>query len=202
VPRERWGPVRRDLLDKPFEREPAFWNRRQAPVVPSHQWEDNVSLSDLFGTGEHLTWWQESTRAVLVFIYGLTLVRVTGRRAFGKWSALDIIVSIIIGSCLSRTITGNAPLGGTLLAMAVLMALHWVLAHSTARYPSVSRLVEGSSIELARSGVERTDARIANAISAKDLSEALRKAGVEGVADTRLVMLEPSGNITVIKRQA
>jgi uncharacterized membrane protein YcaP (DUF421 family) len=138
---------------------------------------------------------------VLVFAYGLVLVRVTGRRAFGKWSALDIIISIIIGSCLSRTLTGNAPLGGTLAAMALLMALHWVLAHGAARYRFVSRVVEGSSIELATDGVERTDARIANAISVKDLSEALRKAGVEDVADTRLVMLEPSGNITIVKRQ-
>jgi uncharacterized membrane protein YcaP (DUF421 family) len=159
-----------------------------------------VSISDLFGTGEHLMWWQECARAVLVFFYGLILVRVTGRRAFGKWSALDIIISIIIGSCLSRTITGNAPLGATLVAMALLMALHWVLAHVAARYRVFSRLVEGTSIELATQGVERTDARIANAISTKDLDEALRKSGIDDIADTRLVMLEPSGNITVIKR--
>jgi uncharacterized membrane protein YcaP (DUF421 family) len=159
-----------------------------------------VSISELFGTGEHLMWWQECTRAVLVFFYGLILVRVTGRRAFGKWSALDIIISIIIGSCLSRTITGNAPLGATLLAMALLMALHWVLAHVAARYRVFSRLVEGTSVELATQGAERTDARIANAISTKDLDEALRKSGVEDVSDTRLVMLEPSGNITVIKK--
>lgn len=160
-----------------------------------------MSLSDLLGTGQHLTWWQECTRAVLVFVYGLILVRIAGRRAFGKWSALDIIISIIIGSCLSRTITGNAPLGGTLLAMALLMALHWVLAHGAARYRPFSRVVEGTSVKLAEKGVERTDARVANAISTKDLSEALRKAGVEDIADARLVMLEPSGNITVIKNE-
>jgi uncharacterized membrane protein YcaP (DUF421 family) len=157
-------------------------------------------LSDLFGVGEHLAWYQECARAVLVFAYGLILVRLGGRRAFGKWSALDIIVSIIIGSCLSRTITGNAPLVGTLVAMALLMALHWVLARGVARYPALSRVVEGNSIELAVKGAERTDARIANAISAKDLAEALRKSGVDDIADTRLVTLEPSGNITVIKK--
>ena len=159
-----------------------------------------MSGSDLFGWAGHVSWGQECARAVVVFCFGLLLVRVAGRRVFGKWSALDIIISIIIGSCLSRTITGNAPLGATLLAMALLMALHWVLAHVAARYRVFSRLVEGTSVELATQGVERTDARIANAISTKDLDEALRKSGVDDISDTRLVMLEPSGNITVIKR--
>src|SRR5689334_3575340 len=82
----------------------------------------------VFGVQGHLLWWQECLRAMLVSAYGLALVRITGRRVFGKWSALDIIVSIIVGSNLSRTLTGGAPLGGTLAATTLLMALHWVLA--------------------------------------------------------------------------
>lgn len=158
-----------------------------------------MSLSDLFGASEHITWWQECARAVVIFVYGLILVRVAGRRAFGKWSALDIIVSIVVGSNLSRALTGGAPLGGTLAATTLLMALHWILAHAVARSHPLSRVLEGESIALVRAGVERSDALVRHAISGKDLAEALRQAGVERVSDTRLVMLEPSGRITVIK---
>jgi uncharacterized membrane protein YcaP (DUF421 family) len=158
-----------------------------------------MSLDTFFGAGEHLTWWQECARAVLIFAYGLVLVRVAGRRLFGKWSALDIIVSIIIGSNLSRALTGNAPLWGTLAATTVLVLLHWVLAHACARSPGLSRLLEGHGIKLAVEGKPDRSAFLRQAVSEKDLHEALRQSGVEHVSQTRLVTLEPSGNITVLK---
>lgn len=58
---------------------------------------------------------QECLRSIAVFAFGLALVRLAGRRMFCKWSAIDIIVSIMIGSNLSRAITGSAPFLGTCL---------------------------------------------------------------------------------------
>ena len=108
----------------------------------------------VFGNGPDLDWYQECARAALIFVYGLVLVRIAGRRIFGKWSALDIVVSIIIGSNLSRALTGSAPLWGTLIATTLLVALHWVLARLVAAFPGFSRVVEGRSIELARHGAD------------------------------------------------
>jgi uncharacterized membrane protein YcaP (DUF421 family) len=160
-----------------------------------------MSLDTIFGAGEHLTWWQECARAILIFAYGLVLVlvRVAGRRLFGKWSALDIIVSIIIGSNLSRALTGNAPLWGTLAATTLLVGLHWILAQAAARSPRLSRVLEGHGIRLAIEGEADRAAFLREAVSEKDLHEALRQSGVEDVTQTRLVTLEPSGTITVLK---
>jgi hypothetical protein len=82
----------------------------------------------------------------------LLLIRLAGRRVFGRWSALDIIVSIIVGSNLSRALTGSAPLFGTIVATTLLMLLHWVLAHLAARSRSVSRILEGTPIALSQEG--------------------------------------------------
>ncbi|TPG53649.1 DUF421 domain-containing protein [Roseomonas nepalensis] len=158
-----------------------------------------MSLTDLFGPTGQVTWWQECARALVVFAYGLALVRIAGRRVFGKWSALDIIVSVIVGSNLSRALTGSAPLGGTLAATTLLMAVHWVLANVAARSAWFSGLVEGTPIELARDGRAKAPALLRESISHSDLQEALRQSGVEDVADTRLIVLEPSGKITVLK---
>ena len=158
------------------------------------------ALRELFGTTGAVTWGQECLRAVLVFAYGLVLVRVAGRRAFARWSALDIVVSIIVGSNLSRALTGSADLWGTLLATTLLMALHLCLACAAARWRGVSRLVEGASIALSSGGAVDARALVRHAVSETDLQEALRSAGVEGTAETRLVVLEPSGKISVLKR--
>jgi uncharacterized membrane protein YcaP (DUF421 family) len=160
-----------------------------------------MTVQEVFGSGPSLTWWQECDRAVVVFIYGLLIVRLAGRRVFGKWAALDIIVSIMIGSSLSRIITGTAQLGGTLVATAVLMALHFLLAQAAARWPWASRVLEGAPVVLARDGQLLHRSRMAQAVSQNDIAEALRESQMEDVGETRLVMLESSGKISVLKGQ-
>src|SRR5918912_2131549 len=111
-----------------------------------------MDWGELFGANPHLLWWQECMRAIVIFLYGLALVRIAGRRVFGKWAALDIIVSIVIGSNLSRALTGSAALWGTLAATTLLMALHWALAHAVARSTRLSHLLEGQPIRLGAGG--------------------------------------------------
>jgi uncharacterized membrane protein YcaP (DUF421 family) len=156
------------------------------------------SLGDIFGETGHVGAAQECARALVIFVYGLAIVRVAGRRVFGKWSALDIIVSIIVGSNLSRALTGSAALFGTMAATAVLMAVHWVLARMAAQWPAWSRLLEGQAIELSQGG-SLSHAVQRHAISEADLSEALRQSGLENAAAARRITLEPSGRITVLK---
>ena len=135
----------------------------------------------------------------MVFIYGLALVRLAGRRVFGKWSAVDIIVSIVVGSNLSRAITGGAELWSTLAATTLLMVLHWILSHAAARWPRLSHLLEGRPIDLARDGRLDERALARHAVSEADLNEALRGSGLDSVEGTRRVVLEPGGRIDVLK---
>ena len=157
------------------------------------------TLALVFGTQLHVLWWQECCRAALIFVFGLALVRAAGRRSFSKWSALDIIVSILVGSNLSRALTGNAPFWGTLAATMVLMALHALLAHGAARDALCSRLFEGRPRPIGSDGRLDRDAMKRNAVSEADLMEALRKSGISDLGQTKLLVLEPSGNITVLK---
>lgn len=154
----------------------------------------------LFGATGDVSVLQECARATLIFVYGLLLVRVAGRRIFGKWAAIDIIVSIVVGSNLSRTLTGNAPLFGTLAATTLLMGLHWVLAHLAAHSPALSRAVEGRSVELGGADGLKRAVQKRHAVTDADLKEALRQSGIERVEEARKLTLEPSGKITVLKK--
>lgn len=155
----------------------------------------------LLGQGPDLLWWQECARAVVVLAYAIAAVRIGRRRVFGKWSPLDMVVSVIVGSSLSRAITGAAELGGTLAATTLLMALHYALTRGVAHWRWFSRVVEGAPHELGRDGQVDAAQLRAYAVSRNDLAEALRQSGVEEVSRTRLLMLEPSGKITVLKAE-
>lgn len=159
-----------------------------------------TTLDAIFGTTGHVEWWQECLRAALILIYGIMLVRFSGRRIFGKWSALDIIVSVIVGSSLSRALTGGAPLWGTLAAMIVLMALHALFAKAVAYSAALSRLIEGRGVDIARDGKLIEPHRRRHSLSNVDIDEALHREGLETVDQTRQITLEPSGNLSIFKR--
>lgn len=158
-------------------------------------------LHQVFGVEHMLTWWQECARAVLIFVYGLLLVRLLGRRVFGKWAAIDIVVAIIVGSNLSRALTGSAPLFGTLAACLLLMVINWVFAQAGARWEAFSSAMEGDPVELVSDGVVRADRLRASGVSMTDLNESLRNASLDGPEKAAKVTLEPSGRITVVKKQ-
>lgn len=157
-------------------------------------------LHQIFGDSNNdLTAWQMSARTLVVFAYGLVLVRLAGRRIFGRWSALDIVVSVIIGSNLSRALTGNAPLGPVLISSTVLVAIHWVLAAALAYSRPLSRLIEGRPVPLGENGEIDWGRLKRRTISEADIHEALRQCGVPDEKGTRKIVLEPSGKISVLK---
>jgi uncharacterized membrane protein YcaP (DUF421 family) len=159
-------------------------------------------LLDIFGVQNHLTTAQEAARAVLIFFYGLTLLRLSGPRLFGHWSAIDIVISIMVGSALARAMTGSAPLVGTMVAAAVMAALHVALSHCVARNGTLARIFEGQAVQLIGHGRIDHVTRKRNKISNADLREALREHGIDGEAkaeNVKAMMLEPSGKLSVVK---
>src|SRR5580698_8301801 len=137
-------------------------------------------LISVFGIENHLSTAQEAARAALIFTYGLVLLRVSGPRMFGHWSALDFVITILVGSGLARTMTGGAPLLGTMVAAAVVAILHVGLAHWVAHSSRVAHLIEGRAAILVDHGCIDHHARKRNKISEADLREALRQQGVDG----------------------
>jgi uncharacterized membrane protein YcaP (DUF421 family) len=154
---------------------------------------------ELFGSEHNITLAQECARAVLIFFYGLLMLRLSGRRTFGDWSAVDIVLSIIIGSALGRAMTGSAPLPGTLAAAAVLTGLHVLIGYCVASNRWLSRVVEGSPVELGANGRIDQRARRRSMISECDIHEALRAEGLDNVSEAKRIVLEPSGTISIIK---
>jgi len=159
-------------------------------------------FTDVFGLQNNLSTAQEGARAVLIFVYGLTLLRLSGPRMFGHWSALDIVISIMVGSALARAMTGSAPLLGTMVAAAIMTFLHVVLAHWVARNEAVARLIEGKAVTLIDHGCIDDQARKRVKISDADLREALREHGIDGETNAdnvKRMTLEPSGKLSVVK---
>jgi uncharacterized membrane protein YcaP (DUF421 family) len=139
-------------------------------------------------------------RALILFIFGVACIRIAGRRTFSNASPLDIVVAIVVGSNLSRAMTGKAPFWPSLAATLLLVILHRLLAMATLRWGPLANWVKSRPTVLVRDGVEDPAAMRRHGISRDDLFEGLRLEQVEHLADVRLATLEGGGRISVVRQ--
>lgn len=158
------------------------------------------SLDFLIGSDpQTITWWQMCIRATIIFFYLLFLVRFGSIRAFGRSTSFDIVLAILLGSTISRALTGNSKLIPTLAASAVLVFLHRALAVWAFYSEKIGHLVKGKEIPLAKGGSFDRKAMKKASITRHDILEALRTS--KGKTDSDIVKdayLERSGKISLI----
>lgn len=84
-------------------------------------------------------------RAVIVFVIAVVLARIGSRRFMGRSAAFDLILGIMLGSVLSRAITGQSPFFPTLGAAAALVAMHTLVAVLAYRFHWFGTLAKGDA---------------------------------------------------------
>ncbi|HEY4065145.1 MAG TPA: YetF domain-containing protein [Puia sp.] len=154
----------------------------------------------LFGHGSHLNCLQMSTRAFLAFFITLLLLRIAGIRTFGKRSAFDNVIIIMLGSVLSRAVVGASPFIPTTVACLVFVLIHWALAWISQHNDFIGRLVKGEPKQLFAGGrpIQKNMSR--SLISEKDLLESLRlRLNQDSFEQVREMFLERNGEISIVK---
>src|SRR5258708_3504910 len=95
---------------------------------------------------------QAMARGVLIYLVVLAIIRVGKSRSTGRLSPLDVVLGFILGSLVSRGITGHASLSGTAGSSAALVAVHWVLTRLACQWHWFGDLVKGHSDKIVENG--------------------------------------------------
>lgn len=145
---------------------------------------------------------QVSLRAVVIYLGGLVVLRLGENRFLGKFTAFDIILGFVLGGLLSRAINGSGPLFPTLVAVALLVGLHYLLAKTAFHSHRFGDLVKGEAELLVKDGEIVWDGMRRKSLSERDLLEALRlHAHLDGVEQVREARFERNGDISVVKKK-
>ena len=144
--------------------------------------------------------WQLILRTILVYATALLLIRIAKRRFMGGFTTFDILIGFVVGSILSRAITGAIRFIDMIVVISALIALHWILATLTYYFDS-KNIVKNSERQLIKDGEIQEEAMRRSKIGENDLLEALRQKGkVEKPENVKSAYLERDGNITVIPK--
>jgi len=159
------------------------------------------ALHELIGpNGRDPNTLQICLRALIILVVGLVIVRIAGKRMFGEWGAIDIVIMILIGSNLSRALTGTAPFVPTIVATTLLVALHQLLTHAIVWFPPLGPLLKGEPRPLMQDGRWNRSAVRRSGLGEHDLQEALRAHGLRSDGKAEEAWLERDGSISVIKK--
>lgn len=157
--------------------------------------EDLLALSDEQSVGAVPI----AARTVVVYAVTVAIVRAGNKRFIGKATAFDVILGIMLGSIMSRAVTGSSDFFPTILAGALFVGLHWLLSFLAYKTDWFGSLVKGQAVELVRDGVLQEDGLRRSAVTEKDLAEAQRLDGRKpDIATIEAAYLERNGDISVV----
>jgi uncharacterized membrane protein YcaP (DUF421 family) len=148
---------------------------------------------------EQLGFGHLAARAALMYLLLIWLIRSAKKRFLGQATAFDMVLVIVLGSIAARGLTGGAPYFPCVLAMAVLVVMHWAFSYLGRQSPWFSGLLKGHSTLLVKDGRIQEKPLADAHMSHDDLIEDLRQQGVGDVKSVKEARLERSGKLSVIK---
>ena len=148
-------------------------------------------------------WWQFVLRGLIVFVFVLVFLRLSGKRQVGQMTPIDLVLLLLISNAVQNAMNGgdNSITAGAILAATLILADVAVSALAR-RSRKVEAFVEGQPILLIHNGHILDHALKRSGMTRNDLMAGLRASDVATVQDVHAAVLENNGRITVLTRKA
>jgi len=148
-----------------------------------------------------LPWWEFVLRALVVYVFLIGLLRVTGRRQVGQLAPFDLVLLLVLSNAVQNSMNGgdNSVLGGVISA-ATLVTANWTLGYLTYRNKRAQRAIEGRPQIIIHNGHIFHDVMEHERLTQAELDSALRQAGCANINDVHFAVLENNGQISVRTR--
>jgi len=145
-----------------------------------------------------LPWWEFIARAVVVYIFLLVILRITGKRQVGQLAPFDLVLLLVLSNALQNSMNGgdNTVTGGIISAV-TLIGLNWLLGYATFRSKKIGRFVEGRPQVIVHNGHVYRDIMQNERLTQDELDAAIRLAGCASIHDVHFAILENNGQISV-----
>ena len=138
------------------------------------------------------------TSAALLWV--VALVRIVGLRAFSKMTAFDFVATVAIGSLLAAAATASSwsTFFQTGLAIAALLAVQALLAVLRRKSKRLRTIIGNTPVLLMENGEFCEEALDRTRVARQDVLSKIRAANALNLKDVRAVVLENTGDISVL----
>ena len=150
------------------------------------------------------TWLDIATRAVVLSLIGIVwvtlVIRMIGLRSLSKMTNFDFVVTIASGSLLAGAVQASEwpAFIQALAALAALFVLQFIIAKLRQQSESFEQAIQNGPIFLMWEGKFIDDALETSRVARDDVIAKLREANVLDFGQVRAVVLETTGDISVL----
>ena len=143
-------------------------------------------------------WWELIVRSLIVYVFLLLLIRLTGKRQVGQLAPFDLILLLVLSNAVQNAMNGgdNSVQAG-LISAVTLVALNYGIGYATFRSKRLEALIEGRPQMLIHNGKLYQDVMEQQRLTQHELDAALRRQGVSSIGHVHMAMIENNGEITV-----
>ncbi len=155
-----------------------------------------------------ISWLDVLLRAVILvpiaFIVAVAWIRIVGLRALSKMSNFDFIVTLAFASTLASTCTAPswAAFGTGLLVMITLLGVQWFVARRRKDDDRFREIIGNTPTLLVHRGLFLDDTLKRVRVTRGDILAKLRENNVAALDQVQAVVLEPTGDISVLHGHA
>ncbi|MFC7783140.1 MULTISPECIES: DUF421 domain-containing protein [unclassified Rossellomorea] len=140
-------------------------------------------------------------RTLFLYFLIIFIFRIMGKREIGELSILDLVVFIMIAEMAVMAIEQpKDPIIHTVLPMGVIVLIQMVFAWFSLRSKSFRELLDGKPSVIIHNGKIDDKVMKKQRYNYDDLLLQLREKDIFNVADVEFAILEPSGKLSVLKK--
>lgn len=144
-------------------------------------------------------WWELIVRGIVVYLFLLALLRITGKRQVGQLAPFDLVLLLVLANAVQNSMNaGDNSLIGGLITATTLIGLNFLVSLVTHRYKKLEAIVEGRPQVLIHNGKLFEDVMVKAQLTHHELNAALRRSGCSSVSEVHSAILENNGAISVV----
>lgn len=138
---------------------------------------------------------------VLAYFTLIIFIRFSGKRTLSKMNAFDFLVTIALGSCLaSVSLNKNIALAEGALVYLTLIILQFLITWLSVRVSWVKKVITGQPALLLYKGELLESTLKRERITHEEIYMSARENGITDLNEIEVIVLETTGDITVISK--
>ena len=141
-----------------------------------------------------------AARAVAVYAVMLAVIRLSGKRTIGSFTAFDFLVALMLGEVVDEIIYGSVSMTQGMVGIGVIVLLHYANSWLTYWDHGFAHLLEGSPTVVLEKGQLHYPGMRAELMNEKDVLSELRLHGIDDLREVKVAIVEPNGNLSVIRQ--
>lgn len=137
-------------------------------------------------------------RGLVIYVFLIILLRITGKRQIGQLSPFDLVLLLILSNAVQNSMNaGDNSLIGGMISATTLVIVNYIFGLVTFKSKKLEAIIEGRPQVIIHEGKLFEEVMNDAKLTQLELDACLRHAGYFALKDVKLAILENNGTVSV-----